>query len=133
MVRLANKNRLQGPPELLILSLIVAVSLHSFAAAGGPGLRFENLTGRGLDTFIMKNSPNEQKHLPETMAGGVAAFDYDGDGLTDIFFANGAAMPSLVKDDAQFWNRLYRNEGGARFFDVTAKAGVQGSGYSIGA
>ena len=34
------------------------------------------------------------------MAGGVAAFDYDGDGLTDIFFTNGAAMPSLVKEGA---------------------------------
>ena len=67
------------------------------------------------------------------MAGGVAAFDYDGDGLTDIFFTNGAAMPSLVKDGPRYWNRLFRNLGGMRFRDVTAEAGLQGAGYSIGA
>ena len=61
------------------------------------------------------------------MAGGVAAFDYDGDGLTDIFFTNGAAMPSLMKKSPQHWNRLFRNLGGMRFRDVTAKAGLQGS------
>jgi enediyne biosynthesis protein E4 len=65
------------------------------------------------------------------MAGGVAAFDYDGDGLTDIFFANGAEMPSVTKKGVQHWNRLYRNMGEMRFRDVTARAGVQGAGYSI--
>ncbi len=67
------------------------------------------------------------------MAGGVAAFDYDGDGLTDLFFTNGASLPSLVKDTPRYWNRLYRNLGGWRFEDVTARAGLAGAGYSIGA
>ena len=65
------------------------------------------------------------------MAGGVAAFDYDGDGKTDIFFTNGAAMPSLVKDGERYWNRLYRNTGEFRFRDVTREAGVQGAGFSM--
>jgi hypothetical protein len=115
--------------------LVVIGCVCSFIAAEDTGgaIRFQNLTTNDLRTFILKNSPTERKHLPETMAGGVAAFDYDGDGLTDIFFANGAAMPSLVKEDTRFWNRLYRNEGGTRFLDVTAKTGVQGGGYSIAA
>jgi hypothetical protein len=33
------------------------------------------------------------------MAGGVALFDYNNDGLLDIFFTNGAAIPSLEKID----------------------------------
>ena len=68
----------------------------------------------------------------ETMPGGVAAFDYNGDGLTDIFFTNGAAIPSLQKDAPQFSNRLFRNDGGMRFSDVTLEAGVAGAGYSMG-
>jgi hypothetical protein len=38
-----------------------------------------------------------------------------------------------VKDDPRYWNRLYRNEGGGTFRDVTERAGVRGEGYSMGA
>ena len=48
------------------------------------------------------------------MAGGVAAFDYDNDGFLDLFFTNGAAIPSLDKSDAGFHNRLFHNNGTAR-------------------
>ena len=67
------------------------------------------------------------------MMGGVAVFDYDNDGLLDIFFTNGAAIPSLEKSDASYFNRLYRNNGDGTFSDVTEKAGLQGVGYSMGA
>src|SRR4029077_3455946 len=57
----------------------------------------------------------------------------DGDGLTDIFFTNGAAVPSMAKDGSKYWNRLYRNLGAMRFEDVTERAGVHGEGYSMAA
>jgi hypothetical protein len=96
-------------------------------------IRFRNVAAAGGLNFRVENSPTPLKHLIETMAGGVAAFDYDGDGNTDIFFANGAALPSLRKESPKFWNRLFRNEGGMRFKDVTEEAGVAGEGYSMGA
>ncbi len=67
------------------------------------------------------------------MAGGLAVFDYDGDGAMDVFFANGAALPSLQKSHPRDSNRLFRNEGGGKFRDVTDRAGVAGKGYSMGA
>ena len=51
-----------------------------------------------------------------------------GDGLTDIYFTNGASLPSLEKTSPRYWNRLYQNLGGFRFQDVTEKAGVAGAG-----
>ncbi|MGH8246458.1 MAG: FG-GAP repeat domain-containing protein, partial [Gammaproteobacteria bacterium] len=82
---------------------------------------------------MVENHPTPQKHLIETMPGGIAVFDYNGDARPDIYFTNGAAIPSLEKESLKYWNRLYRNDGGMKFTDVTAEAGVAGAGYSMGA
>jgi hypothetical protein len=102
-------------------------------AASLAPIHFRNVASSAGLNFQVENSPTPLKHLIETMAGGVAAFDYNGDGLTDIFFANGAALPSLEKESPKYWNRLFRNEGDLRFKDVTDEAGVAGEGYSVGA
>ena len=67
------------------------------------------------------------------MPGGVAVFDYNGDGRPDIFFTNGADIATLKKSSAKYSNRLFRNDGNGVFTDVTARAGLSGSGYDIGA
>ena len=96
-------------------------------------IRFREVAQQaGLD-FVLQNNPTPRKHMIETMAGGLAAFDYNNDGKIDIFFTNGAAIPSLEKDSPKFFNRLYRNDGGMKFTDVTLEAGVAGAGYSMGA
>jgi len=66
------------------------------------------------------------------MPGDVAAFDYNHDGRVDIFLTNGASIPSLGKDSRKFFNRLYRNDGGMKFTDVTSQAVVARAGYSMG-
>ena len=96
-------------------------------------IRFRNVAESAGVRFVLENHPTSEKHLIESMAGGVAAFDYNGDGLADIFFTNGASIPSLQKDSPKYFNRLFRNEGGMRFTDVTEEAGVAGTGYSMGA
>jgi len=96
-------------------------------------IRYRNVADTAGLRFVLENHPTPQKHLIESMAGGVAAFDYNNDGLTDVFFTNGASIPSLQKDSPKYFNRLFRNEGGMRFTDVTEDAGVAGSGYSMGA
>ena len=115
-------------------AVTVWMAIAALLAPRAPGpVRFRNVAaGSGID-FVLENSPTPSKHLIETMPGGVAAFDYDGDGLTDIFFANGAAIPSLEKSAPKYRNRLYRNLGHFKFKDVTEEAGVGGAGYSMAA
>ena len=96
-------------------------------------IRFREIAQPAGVDFVLHNNPTARKHMIETMAGGVAAFDYNNDGKVDIFFTNGAAIPSLEKDSPKFFNRLYRNDGGMKFTDVTLEAGVGGAGYSMGA
>jgi enediyne biosynthesis protein E4 len=81
---------------------------------------------------VLRNSVSPERYSIETMLGGVALFDYNNDGLLDIFFTNGAAIPSLEKANAQYANRLFRNNGDGTFTDVTEKAGLAGIGYSMG-
>jgi enediyne biosynthesis protein E4 len=114
----------------LILSL--ALYLFAFAAPDPSSIRFEEIAQKaGLD-FHCDSSPTPNKNQPETMIAGVALFDYDNDGNLDVYFVNGAAIPSLKKDSPKFWNRLYRNDGNGTFTDVTEKAGVMGQGYGMG-
>src|SRR5205085_7369697 len=112
-----------------VASLAAALAL---AMAAGPSF-FEDRTARSGINFILHHSPTPEKHQIETMPGGVAVLDYDGDGRPDLFFTNGAEQPSLKKTDASYFNRLYRNRGDWTFEDVTEKAGVHGDGFSMGA
>src|SRR5215218_2180686 len=103
--------------------VITLASLFALAAA---------ITFREIPVpFVHQYHPTPQKHLIEMMPGGVAIFDYNNDGRPDIFFTNGASIPSLQKGPGDE-NHLFRNDGDLKFTDVTEQAGVAGQGYSMG-
>jgi hypothetical protein len=118
------------PISIVALSALGAVSL--FGQARQVHIRFTNVALAAGLTHALEHSPTPRKHLVETMTGGVAAFDYDGDRRIDLYLANGAALPSLEKTSPSQWNRLYRNDGGLHFTDVTEAAGVRADGFSMG-
>jgi len=97
-----------------------------------PAIEFENTIKGSKIAFLLRNSVSPQRYTIETMTGGVALFDYNNDGLLDIFFTNGAAIPTLDKSAPAYWNRLYRNNGDGTFTDVTGSAGLKGKCYSMG-
>ncbi len=100
-------------------------------AAIGP-IVFENVIETSGVRFVMENNVSARKHQIETMLAGVAVFDYNNDGLMDLYFVNGARLPEMDKSDPRYWNRLYRNNGDGTFSDVTEKAGVRGAGFGMG-
>ena len=83
-------------------------------------------------TFVHTHGGTGRQYIVETVTAGVALFDYDGDGLEDIYFLNGPPLPLGRKVAVPPRNALYRNLGGFRFADVTDRAGVGNAGYGLG-
>jgi len=108
------------------------------ASVNHPG-NFVDITAANGINFQYQASHTSRKYLLETMGPGVALFDYDNDGLLDIFVVNGAPLADPVrkgavpqKGGAKYWNRLYHQKKDGTFEDVTEKAGLQGAGYGMG-
>src|SRR5436190_24030468 len=119
-----------NPSRLISLSagvLVGALLLRAAPASDAPIL-FEMKT----IPFRLENSETQARNAPESMPGGVAIFDYNGDAHPDIFFTNGANIATLKKDDPKYRNRLFRNDGDRKFTDVTDTAGLAGTGYDMG-
>ncbi|HKV77616.1 MAG TPA: CRTAC1 family protein [Candidatus Sulfotelmatobacter sp.] len=114
----------------LLLLVLNAPVLRS-GSASSP-IEFQDIADKAGVHFVTENSPTPEKHQPETMPAGVALFDYDEDGLLDIYLVNGAEMPSLVKTGPKYYNRLFHNNGNGTFTDVTERAGLAGAGYGMG-
>jgi hypothetical protein len=79
------------------------------------GIKFAYRNGKEADQYT----------ILETVGGGVALIDYDGDGLLDIFVTGGGyfAGPNL-KEVKGHPCRLFKNLGGWKFKDVTSEVGL---------
>ena len=101
---------------------------------GGPRPYFTDVASRSQFNYVTRNDYRSRKYFIQPLAGGVAILDYDNDGKMDVFFTNGAELPSMKKP-AAFSDALLRNRGEGVFEDRTSAAGLAGgdSGYHIGA
>jgi hypothetical protein len=119
--------KLGGTCAVVLAPLVAAVAVLSAPAPTSP-IRFAYQP----IAFQLESDETPARNAPETMAGGVAVFDYNRDGRPDIFFTNGANIATLKKDDPKYRNRLFRNDGDGKYTDVTDAAGLAGSGFDIG-
>ncbi|MGH9262173.1 MAG: CRTAC1 family protein, partial [Acidimicrobiales bacterium] len=95
--------------------------LLTLLLASGP--RFvDSALERGLDLVVTFGS-EEKNYIIERTGTGAGLSDYDGDGDLDVYLVNGSLL-DLPPNEAPPSDRLYRNDGLARFTDVTAKAGL---------
>ena len=94
---------------------------------------FEDVTEKTTLTGFKHRSGSPQKnYIFETTSGGVAIFDYDGDGLPDIYLLNGSTVAAMMGKEKPPRASLYRNLGNWKFEDMTDKAGVANERWGCG-
>ncbi|HKP36206.1 MAG TPA: CRTAC1 family protein [Pyrinomonadaceae bacterium] len=94
---------------------------------------FEDVTDKtAMGSFLHRSGALAKDYIFETPSGGVAIFDYDSDGLTDVYLQNGSTMPALQGKEKPPRSALYRNLGNWKFENVTDKAGVANERWGMG-
>ncbi|PYR55864.1 MAG: hypothetical protein DMF85_18330 [Acidobacteria bacterium] len=115
-------------PAIVGCAAVAAVAAMQPPAA--PAILFRDITREAGVTFQHHTAP-EKKFIVESMSGGVALFDYDNDGLPDLYFVDSLTVDTAA-DPKAARSALYRNLGKGRFEDVTDKAGVGHPGWGMG-
>jgi hypothetical protein len=114
-----------------VLPCLLVLATTFPALADGP--RFVEVTRTSGVDFTHQTGAFGKKWLPETMGSGVVIFDADGDDKLDLFFANGRGFPGVKASPGQSaTQKLFLNQGGMRFRDATAEAGLDVAAYCMG-
>ena len=114
-----------------MLAVLLVNSTLSAAESIEP-IQLRDVTRQTGINFVHTDGSSGRRYIVETVASGLATFDYNGDGRIDIFFLNGAPLPGSPTNTPPPRCALYRNDGGWKFTDVTQQAGVGFAAYSLG-
>jgi len=116
--------------RVVTLPLVAALAIAANRTSLGSNLLFRDITAESGITFTHHAAP-EKKYIVESMSGGVAMFDYDNDGLIDLYFVDSLTVETAHKPETAR-SALYKNLGNGRFADVTEKSGLAHPGWGMG-
>jgi len=109
----------------------VAIAV-AVAAPAGAAQVFREVAAEARLHYDRRGAP-EKRYIVESMSGGVALFDYDDDGLLDVYLVDSATVAGDGADGTPGRGALFRNRGGWSFEDVTVEAGLAQPGWGMGA
>ncbi len=108
-----------------------AIPQERTAGAGPLAIQLRDVTDDSGIGFVHSDGSSGKYYILETITAGLATFDYDGDGLIDIYFPNGEPLRGAFVDKLPR-HALYRNLGNWKFRDATDEAGVICNAHGLG-
>ncbi len=126
---------------LVVGGLAAGFKVRAQSPAASPSLpagpvTFEDVTEEAGIHFVHSFGEKKLSSIMEATGSGCAWFDYNNDGLLDLYVVSGRYLEGVTKfsqpDGVDATNHLYRNNGDGTFTDVTAQAGVGGKGFGMG-
>jgi hypothetical protein len=111
-----------------VKAVAAAVAL-AVAAAAPRSIHFTDVTAPSGVDLVLTSGRSPSTQILEVKGGGLALIDYDDDGDLDLFVPNGAYLDATARGPGA---RLYENDGGMRFTDVTARSGIDFHGWGMG-
>jgi hypothetical protein len=117
-------------PAILFWAALILILPADVSQSADGRVQFIDVTGQSKITFKHVSAP-EKKYIVESMSGGVALFDYDNDGLLDIYLVNSLTV-AIAANPKSSRSELWHNNGDGTFTDVTDKAGVGYPGWGMG-
>ncbi len=128
-----------GPERVIDRDPIAAPEKLTAGETALPSIVYRDVTAEAGIDFTHENGARGEKLLPETMGGGAAFLDVDGDGAMDLLLVNAKPWPhEVAATEARGepivppTHRLYRNDGTGRFTDITAGSGFDVADYGFG-
>lgn len=97
-----------------------------------PSLRFTDITLEAGIDFVHETGAYGERLLPETMGGGIAFLDFNGDGHQDLLLVNSNHWPWRPEPALRPTSRLYQNRGDGTFEDVSTALGLDLTLYGMG-
>ncbi len=114
------------------LARLLAMLLPATLGAGAADAPFRDVSVQsGIDFHLVSGSA-AKPYILESMTGGIAFIDYDGDGWIDVYLVNGGTLGASDSDRPKAADRLYRNNRDGTFADVTSKAGLGDASWGMG-
>lgn len=121
--------------KLLLLTLLNVATITAFSQK--PKVTFTDVAGRSGIDFRYTIGDNSYVNILESSGSGITVFDYNNDGLMDLYMMNGTWLQGISDDDGQIYkdtpDRLYKNNGNGTFTEVSEKAGIADKHWSMAA
>jgi hypothetical protein len=119
------------------LCLLFLIFISYEASAQKNNVTFTDVTKQAGITFKYTFGDDSYKNILESSGSGITIFDYNNDGLMDLYLMNGTYLEGISDPEGKKYknshNELYRNNGNGTFTEVSEAAGVGGHQWSMAA